>query len=181
MKVHKNARLPPRSRAELVRRVLVEGRSPKAVATASGVDAKTAAKWVDSFEAEGAEGLKDRSSRPHRLHQPTPPQTVEQVVAPRRQRFRGRQIAKQARVSPTTVSQILRAASLSRARTWTRRRPWPATSEHPGELILLDIKKLGRFEKPGHRVTGDRTGQSNSRDAGLLGAETAGLQGLPCD
>lgn len=167
MNVHKNARLTPHSRAELVRRVLVEGRSAKAVAAAFGVDAKTVAKWVDRFEAEGAAGLEDRSSRPHKLHQPTPPETVEQVIALRRQRFCGQQIAKQTGVSAATVSRILRAAGLSRAKDLDP--PAPVVRyerEHPGELIHLDIKKLGRFEKPGHRVTGDRTGQSNHRGVG---------------
>jgi transposase InsO family protein len=167
MNVHKNARLTAYSRAELVRRVLIECQSVKAVATAFGVDAKTVAKWVDRFEAEGPDGLKDRSSRPHKLHRPTPAETVEQVIALRRQRFCGRQIAKETGVSPATVSRILRAAVLSRAKDLDP--PAPVVRyerQHPGELIHLDIKKLGRFEKPGHRITGDRTGQSNGRGVG---------------
>jgi transposase InsO family protein len=167
MNVHKNARLTAHSRAALVRRVLSEGQSPKAVATAFGVDAKTVSKWVGRFEAEGPTGLADRSSRPHKLHRPTPPETVDQVIALRRQRFCGRQIAKDTRVSPATVSRILRAEGISRARDLDP--PAPVVRyerELPGELIHLDIKKLGRFEKPGHRVTGDRTGQSNSRGVG---------------
>jgi transposase InsO family protein len=166
MNVHKNARLTARSRAELVRRVRA-GQPPKAVATAFGVDAKTVAKWVKRFEAEGPDGLADRSSRPHRLHRPTPAETVERVILLRRQRFCGRQIARETGVSPATVSRILRAAALSRAKDLDP--PAPVVRyerEHPGELIHLDIKKLGRFEKPGHRITGDRTGQSNSRGVG---------------
>ncbi|MGH6908849.1 MAG: IS481 family transposase [Phenylobacterium sp.] len=167
MNVHKNARLTPRSRAELVRRVLVEGQSAKAVAAAFGVDAKTVAKWVGRFEAEGPRGLEDRSSRPHKLHRPTPPEVAEQIIALRRQRFCGQQIAEQTRVSPATVSRILRAAGLSRAKDLDP--PAPVVRyerQHPGELIHLDVKKLGRFDKPGHRVTGDRTGQSNHRGVG---------------
>jgi transposase InsO family protein len=167
MNVHKNARLTVHSRAELVRRVLVAGQSAKAVATAFGVDAKTVAKWVKRFEAEGPDGLADRSSRPHKLHRPTPPETVDQVIALRRQRFCGRQIARETGVSPATVSRVLRAEAISRAKDLDP--PAPVVRyerEHPGELIHLDIKKLGRFEKPGHRVTGDRTGQSNSRGVG---------------
>ena len=166
MNVHKNARLTEHSRAELVRRVRA-GQPPKAVATAFGVDAKTVAKWVKRFEAEGPKGLADRSSRPHRLHRPTPAETVDRIIILRRQRFCGRQIARETGVSPATVSRILRGAVLSRAKDLDP--PAPVVRyerEHPGELIHLDIKKLGRFEKPGHRITGDRTGQSNSRGVG---------------
>ena len=173
MNVHKNARLTFHSRAELVRRVLEEGWSHKAAATAFGVDAKTVAKWVGRFLAEGPAGLADRSSRPHRLHRPTPAETAEQIIALRRQRFCGQQIARQTGVSPATVSRILRAASLSRARDLEPPEPVIRYErEHPGDLIHLDIKKLGRFERPGHRVTGDRTGQSSSR--GVRGGKTWG-------
>lgn len=166
MNVHKNARLTPHSRAELVRRVLDQGQSAKAVATAFGVDAKTVAKWVARFKAEGAAGLSDRSSRPHRLYRPTPTWTVDQVIALRRQRFAGQQIARETGVSPATVSRILRAAGLSRARDLDP--PAPVIRyerDKPGDLIHLDIKKLGRFEIEGHRVTGDRRA-GRSRGAG---------------
>jgi transposase len=116
MNVHKNARTTERSRAELVRRVLEGGQSPKAVATAFGVDLKTVHKWVGRFRKEGPEGLRDRSSRPHQLNRPTPASVVEQIIALRRQRLTGRQIARQVRVSPATVSRVLRAARLSRAK-----------------------------------------------------------------
>ncbi len=72
MDIHKNARLTPHSRAELVRRVVEEGQAPKALARALGICAKTVGKWVRRFQAEGPEGLQDRSSRPHRLRNPTP-------------------------------------------------------------------------------------------------------------
>jgi len=101
------------------------------------------------------------------LHKPTPPEVVEQIIFLRRQRFCGRQIAKETGVSPATVSRVLRAARLSRARDLDP--PAPVVRYEraaPGEMIHIDIKKLGRFEKPGHRVTGDRTGQSNNRGAG---------------
>jgi transposase InsO family protein len=143
------------------------GQSPKAVATAFGVDVKIARKWRSRFEAEGPAGLEDRSSRPHRLRRPTPPDIVEQIVALRRQRFCGRQIAKETGVSPATVSRILRTVRLSRARDLDP--PAPVIRyerKAPGEMIHIDIKKLGRFERPGHRVTGDRTGQSNNRGVG---------------
>ena len=172
MNVHKNARLTPHSRADLARRIQA-GQTPKAVATAFGVDAKTVAKWVKRFETEGPDGLMDRSSRPRKLYRPTPAQTVDQVIALRRQRFCGGQIAKETGVSPATVSRILRAVSLSRARDLDPPEPVVRYErERPGDLIHLDIKKLGRFGKPGHRVTGDRTGQSSTR--GTRGGKTWG-------
>jgi len=167
MNLHRNARTTPVSRAEIVRRVLSEGQSPKAVAMAFGVEIKTVDKWVARFVAEGPAGLEDRSSRPKRLREPTPPETVEQIIALRRQRLTGKQIAQETGVSPATVSRILRAAKLSRAKDLEPAAPVVRYERKaPGEMIHIDIKKLGRFEKPGHRVTGDRTSQSNSRGVG---------------
>jgi transposase InsO family protein len=155
-----------RSRADLVRRVLQERKSPKAVATAFGVDLKTVRKWVARFRLEGPPGLRDRSSRPHRLNRPTPPAVIEQIIALRRQRLTGQQIARQARVSPATVSRVLRRAGLSRIRDLEPSEPVVRYERAaPGELIHLDIKKLNRFEKVGHRITGDRS-KGESRGAG---------------
>ena len=166
MNVHKNARLTVHSRAELVRRVLSEGQTASAVAMAFGVTIKTVSKWVERFVAEGPAGLAERSSRPHRLNRPTPPEKVEQIIALRRQRLTGQQIARDVGVSPATVSRVLRAAGLNRIRDLEPVEPVIRYErEHPGELIHLDIKKLGRFEQPGHRITGDRT-LGKSRGAG---------------
>jgi transposase InsO family protein len=144
--------------------VLEAKQSPKAVATAFGVDVKTVYKWVTRFRTEGPAGLKDRSSRPHRLNRPTPRPVVDQIIALRRQRLTGQQIARQVRVSPATVSRVLRAAGLSRAKDLDPPEPVVRYERaKPGELIHIDIKKLGRFDKPGHRVTGERTGQSSAR------------------
>ena len=166
MNVHKNARLTAHSRAELVHRVL-SGQTPKAVAPAFGVDAKTARKWVDRFKAEGTAGLADRSSRPHRLRNPTAPETSERIIALRRQRWTGQQVACETGVSPATVSRVLRRAKLSRIRDLEPPEPVVRYErEKPGDMIHLDIKKLGRFEQIGHRITGDRTGQSNNRGVG---------------
>lgn len=148
----------------MVRRVVIEGQAHGVVAQAFGVDVKTVKKWVARFEAEGPAGLEDRSSRPGRLRQPTSVETVERIIALRRERRPGKQIAVETGVSRSTVSRILRAARLSRARDLD---PPPTVvryeREHPGELIHLDIKKLGRFDQVGHRITGDRTRQSSSR------------------
>lgn len=167
MNVHQNARLTAHSRAELVRRVLDEGQPRGAVAAAFGVDVKTVGKWVGRFRAEGAAGLADRSSRPHRLREPTPPEIHEQIIGLRRQRFTGQQIARETGVSPATVSRVLRRARLSRVRDLEPAEPVRRYErDHPGDMIHIDIKRLGRFEAPGHRITGDRTGQSNGRGVG---------------
>ena len=91
MDIHQNARLTPHGRAGLVRRVLLEGQTPKIVAAALGVTVKTVKKWVERFQLEGVAGLSDRSSRPHRLRQLTPDATVEQIAALRRRRWTGEQ------------------------------------------------------------------------------------------
>jgi len=167
MNVHKNARLTWHSRAELVRRVLAEGQVPMAVATAMGVTAKTVGKWVARFVAEGPAGLVDRSSRPHRLHRPTPEASVERIEALRRQRWTGKQIAQETGVSPATVSRVLKRLGLSRIKDLEPAAPIIRYERKaPGEMIHIDIKKLGRFDRVGHRITGDRTGQSNSRGIG---------------
>ena len=164
MNVHKNARLTAHSRADLVRRVLHEGQSKKAVAAAFGIDAKTVGKWVERFRSEGPAGLLDRSSRPKTLRQPTLAETIEQIIALRRQRWTGQQIAREAKVSPATVSRILRRARLSRVRDLDPPQPVVRYERQtPGELIHIDIKKLGRFDQVGHRITGDRTRQSSNR------------------
>ena len=166
MNVHKNARTTMRSRAELARRVLSEGQSPRVVATAFGVDLKTVNKWVERFVAEGPSGLVDRSSRPHKLNRPTPPEKVEQAIALRHQRWTGEQIAKETGISPATVSRILRRAGLSRMKDLEPAEPVVRYErQHAGELIHLDIKKLARFDKVGHRITGDRSA-GESRGAG---------------
>ena len=150
----------------MVRRVLA-GQTPKAVATAFGVCVKTVRKWVSRFRAEGVDGLPDRSSRPHRLRRPTPQPVTERIETLRRQRWTGEQIAQEVGVSPATVSRVLNRLGLSRMRDLEPAVPVRRYErQEPGEMIHLDIKKLGRFERVGHRITGDRTGQSNSRGVG---------------
>ncbi|NEW90304.1 IS481 family transposase, partial [Rhodopseudomonas sp. WA056] len=166
MNIHKNARLTPIGRERLVQAVL-SGQTPKAAAQAAGVCPRTARKWVARFKAEGRAGLADRSSRPRRLYKPTPVATVEQVERLRRQRLTGKQIAADLGLSPATVSRILRRLGLNRMRDLEPAEPARRYEyAHPGDMIHIDIKKLGRFDKIGHRITGDRTGQSNSRGVG---------------
>ena len=167
MNIHKNARLTPHSRAELAHRVIEEGQAPKAVATAFGVSAKTVGKWVERFKAEGLAGMQDHSSRPHTLRQPTPAATIEQIAELRRRRWTGKQIAKEVGVSPATMSRVLKKLGLNKLKALEPAEPVRRYErENPGELIHIDIKKLGRFDRVGHRITGDRTGQSNTRGVG---------------
>jgi transposase InsO family protein len=166
MNMHKNARMTPIGRERLVQAV-VGGQTPETAARAAGVCPRTVRKWVARFKAEGRAGLMDRSSTHKRLYRPTPAAIVEQVEALRRQRFTGTQIAANLAISPATVSRILRRRGLNRMRDLEPAEPVRRYErEHPGDMIHIDIKKLGRFDKIGHRITGDRTGQSNSRGVG---------------
>jgi transposase InsO family protein len=166
MDIHKNARLTPLGREHMVNMVL-SGQTPKAVSEAVGVCPRTVDKWVKRFQAEGLAGLQDRSSRPDHLRQPTPQVIVDRIEALRRQRLTGKAIATETGVSTTTVSRVLKRLGLNRLSALE-----PATPprryqrERPGELIHIDIKKLGKFNRIGHRITGDRTGQSNTRGVG---------------
>lgn len=167
MDVHKNARVTPAGREVMVRRVVEDGQTLKAVSEAVGVCPRTVRKWVGRFRAEGVAGLRDRSSRPHRLHRPTPNETVARIEALRRQRWTGAQIARETGVSKATVSRVLRRLGLNRLRALEPAQPIRRYErEHPGELIHIDIKKLGRIDGIGHRITGDRRGQSNRRGRG---------------
>ena len=113
MNVHKNSRLTPHGRERIVRQV-ESGQTLKAVGEAAGVCPRTVRKWVSRYRNEGLAGLRDRSSRPHRLHRPTPQAVVAEVERLRRQRYPGQQIAAQLRISPATVSRILRRLGLNR-------------------------------------------------------------------
>jgi len=166
MDIHKNARLTPLGRERMVKLVL-GGQTPQAVSEAVGVCPRTVRKWVARYREEGPPGLQDRSSRPKRLHQPTPQAVVEQIEALRRQRLTGKAIAAATGVSSATVSRVLRRLGLNRLSALEPAQPVRRYErEHPGELIHIDIKKLGKFNRIGHRITGDRTGRSNSRGVG---------------
>ncbi len=167
MNSHKNAPLTPKGREAMVRSVVEGGLSQAEAAHQFNTTPKTVAKWVNRFRAEGVDGLRDRSSRPHSLPSQTAAATCTVIEGLRRQRHTGKQIAAETGVSPATVSRILRWLGLNRIRDLEpvepARRYERAT---PGEMIHIDIKKLGRFDRIGHRITGDRTAQSNSRGVG---------------
>jgi transposase InsO family protein len=167
MDTHKNAPLTPKGREALVRCVIEGGISKAATARKFDTTAKTVGKWVKRFRAEGADGLRDRSSRPLSLPGQTAPATCAAIEALRRQRQTGKQIAAAVGVSPATVSRVLRRRGLNRLSSLEPAEPVRRYErEHPGELIHIDIKKLGKFNQVGHRITGDRRGQSNDRGVG---------------
>jgi transposase len=147
MDMHKNARLTPIGRERLVRQV-ESGQTPETAARNAGVCPRTARKWLARYRAEGVAGLQDRSSRPHRLHRPTPAVTMERIEALRRQRFTGQQIARDLGVSPATVSRVLRRLGLNRMAALEPAEPVRRYErERPGELIHIDIKKLASSER----------------------------------
>jgi transposase InsO family protein len=167
MDTHENARLTPKGREAMVRAVVDDGLSRAEAARRYNTTAKTVAKWVERYRKEGVKGLRDRSSRPHCSPSQTPQATCAAVEALRRQRHTGEQIAKQLTISPATVSRILRRLGLNRLSALEPAEPVRRYErEKPGELIHIDIKKLGKFDQIGHRITGDRTRQSNSRGVG---------------
>jgi len=166
MNRHENARTTPHGRMLIVQR-LSEGQSVTAVAAAMGVTVKTVRKWRDRFAVEGVQGLRDRSARPLRSPSRLTPQTTAQVEALRRQRRSGPAIARELGLAGSTVGLVLRRLGLGRLKALD---PKPEIiryeREHPGELIHIDIKKLGRIDGVGHRITGDRHGQSRKRGTG---------------
>ena len=167
MDVHENARLTPKGREEMVRSVVQGGLSKAAAARKFNTTPKTVAKWVERFRTEGVNGLRDRSSKPLSSPNQTSQATCAAVEALRRQRYSGKQIAAELAISPATVSRILRRLGLNRLSALEPAEPIRRYErQHPGELIHIDIKKLGRFNQIGHRITGDRRGQSNGRGVG---------------
>lgn len=166
MNVHQNARLTPKGREAMVERVLA-GEAVSVVAEAVGVDVKTVRKWVARYREQGASGLRDRSSRPHRCPGRTPPDLEERVLALRRQRWTGARIAAEIGRATSTVFRILARHDLGRlCALEPAEPPRRYERENPGDMIHIDIKKLGRFARIGHRITGDRKGQSNGRGIG---------------
>jgi transposase InsO family protein len=167
MDTHKNASLTPKGREAMTRSVVEGGLSKAVAARQFNTTPKTVAKWVDRFQAEGPAGLMDRSSRPHSSPGQTPPAACAAVEALRRQRHIGAQIAAEVGVSVATVSRILKRLGLNRLSALEPAEPVRRYERvAPGEIIHIDIKKLGKFNRIGHRITGDRTGQSNTRGVG---------------
>ena len=164
MNVHKNASMTPKGRVHLVKEIERIGLRP--AAAAAGLSPRTARKWRQRFASQGEPGLTDRSSRPLRSPARAPADKLQRAVALRQnQRLTYDRIAERVGLGKSTVARACKAAGVSRlpalqATTPVRR----YERQTPGELLHLDTKKLGKFDKPGHRVTGDRT--QNTKRAG---------------
>lgn len=155
MNSHKNARLTLEGRKLLIERIAVMGLA--AAAQASGLSVRSARKWKSRFEAEGVEGLRDRSSRPARTRTTIDAAVCERVKQLRRSRMPLRRIAQLIGRSLATVSRLVERLGLSSLKALEPREP-VLRYEHsaPGEMLHIDTKKLGRIERPSHRITADR-------------------------
>jgi transposase InsO family protein len=157
MKLHGNARTCPKSRRLLVERIIEESWSLTEAAAAAGVSERTACKWVARFKGEGEAGLLDRSSAPKRIPHRTPAERVESIRALRQLRMTAAEIAEALAMALSTVSLWLKRIGLGkRSRLEPPEPPNRYERRRPGELVHVDVKKLGRFAVPGKRIVGDR-------------------------
>jgi transposase InsO family protein len=157
MKLHANARTCPNSRKLLVRRIEEENWSLVAAAEAAGISERSARKWLGRWRAEGEAGLRDRSSAPRRIPHRTPPAVVEAIAALRRLRMTAAEIAEVLGLALSTVSAWLARIGLGkRSALQPPEPPNRYERKRPGELIHVDVKKLGRFGVAGKRVIGKR-------------------------
>jgi transposase InsO family protein len=163
MQLHGSARTCPKSRRLMADRVLVEGWTLAAAAEAAGVSVVTTRKWVR--RAAAGESLLDRSTRPRRMPHRTSAERVAAIAALRRLRMTAAEIAELLGMALSTVSRWLKRIGLGkRSRLEPLEPPNRYERRRPGELIHIDVKKLGRIARPGHRVTG-RAAQWGQRRA----------------
>ena len=172
MKLHANAKLGPKGRLVICRRVIEHGWSLAEAAEAAGVSERTAGKWTRRYRREGEVGLLDRSSAPRRVHNVTPPDRVEAIAALRRVRLTGPEIAETLGMATSTVSAVLPRIGLGRL---SRLEPAEPVRRYersrPGELIHVDVKKLGRIgpHGAGHRVLGREWARESGRRTDAAG------------
>jgi transposase InsO family protein len=154
MKLHANAALSLNKRRRLCRRVVEQGGTRMGVAEAAGVSVRCARKWVGRFRAEGELGLLDRPSTPATVANRTCERRVQAIAALRRLRFTGPEIAEALGMPLSTVSGILARIGMGKLGRLGLQPAGRYERERPGELIHIDVKKLGRIGRPGHRVLG---------------------------
>ena len=156
MRLHANAAMSLRQRRRMVLRVVELGWSIKAAAAAAETSPRTCGKWVARYREASEAGLRDRSSAPRTVANRTCERRVEAITALRRLRFTGPEIAEALGMPLSTVSGILRRVGLGRLGRLGLEPAARYERARPGELIHIDVKKLGRIVVPGHRVTGNR-------------------------
>jgi transposase InsO family protein len=168
MKLHANARTCPNSRRLLVERIEAERWAVAAAAEAAGVTERTAYRWLRRFRSEGEAGLVDRSSAPRRTPHAITAERIEVIAALRRLRMSAAQIAEVLEMALSTVSAALRRIGLGkRSRLSPPEPPNRYERRRVGELVHVDVKKLGRITRPGHRVSGERLHRERHRPVRL--------------
>jgi len=171
MRLHANAALSWSGRRLLVERVLVQGWTLAAAAAAAGVSVRCGRKWLRRFEAEGVAGLADRSSAPHRVANRTPEQRVALIVGLRQLRMTAAEIAEILAMPLSTVSVILKRQGLGRLGRIGLEQPVRYEHTRPGELVHIDVKKLGRIEGgAGKRVAARIPGRYRPRRLDAAGS-----------
>ena len=165
MQIHGNARLLPRQRTLMCQRVRCQGWSISDAASAFGVSARTVYRWLVRFDA--GEVMTDRSSAPKSVPGRTPPGTEALIEQLRRLRWTSTRIAAELGMATSTVCAVLARLGLNRlSRLEPPEPPNRYCRRHPGELIHIDIKKLGRFHRPGLPAHRRQAGYHDSAGAG---------------
>jgi transposase len=167
MNLHGNAALSWSGRRELARRVVDQGWTLRAAAEAAGVSVRCARKWAGRYR-NGDRRLADRSSAPRQVANRTAPERVAVIVKLRRLRMTAAEIAEVLRMPLSTVSGILTRAGLGRLGRLGLEQPVRYQRSRPGELLHVDVKKLGRVRGVGHRISGARASQRKTRRVGKL-------------
>jgi transposase InsO family protein len=172
MNLHANAALSLTGRRLLARRVVEQEWTLSEAAAAAEVSVRTAQKWSARYRAEGESGLLDRLSVARRVHNRTPERRVQAIAALRQLRFTGIVIAELLGMAETTVSGILTRIGMGRLGRLGLEPAERYQRARPGELVHIDVKKLGRILRPGHRVTGNRRDRFTDNDGyGIAGWE----------
>jgi transposase InsO family protein len=165
MKLHANARLSLKGRQLLVERIEVMGWSVMEAAEAAGITERTARKWLSRWRAEGVAGLVDRSSAPALVANRTEERRIETIAALRRVRLTGAEIAEVMGMALSTVSGILTRIGMGKLGRLGLEPAQRYERQRPGELIHIDVKKLGRIARPGHRVLGQQVRATKGHNA----------------
>jgi transposase InsO family protein len=174
MKLHANARLSVKGRELLVARVENAGWSLTQAAEAAGVSDRTAGKWLSRYRALGSDGLLDRSSAPLTVANRTDERRIEVIASLRRLRMTGAEIAQCLDMAVSTVSGILTRIGMGKLGRIGLEPVQRYERARPGELIHIDVKKLGRIARPGYAVLGGRAARGTDgyhRQATKLGWE----------